>query len=680
MNEFIKFRDKFIKNFNSISENQKSAFEVNLNKDEMWELYLNSFPEGTNEIFRERREHDCSCCKHFINSIGNVVFIENNQIKTIWDFDSESTTYQPVIDALDEYIRKHTITDIYVSKFKRIGTIQNKELTDKKLITFDHYYLNLPDKFIDNSSLSIPEIKGDYRETKNVFKRGLEELSQDSFEMVLELIAQNSLYKGNEWKVQLEKFLECKKEYESLSEIERNNYIWLKSTELGKVVARIRNTSIGTLLIDLSEGMSLDAAVRKYEKVVAPENYKRSKPIFTKKMLEDARNTISELGYLDSLERRFATLDDITVNNILFANKNTISRINKQDIFGELEKDISINPKKFSKVQEININDFINNVLPITKEIEILFENKHASNLVSLIAPKNIEAKSMFKWNNPFSWAYSGNITDSSMKENVKAAGGKVDGILRFSIQWNEKEDWNQDDYDAHCIEPGGKHIYFGDRVNFATGGNLDVDIMHPSRNKPAVENITWSSKERMQKGTYKFFVNNYCFRGGKSGFRAEIEFDGEIYSFEYNKALRDGENIQVAEVMFDGENFKIKELLPLNVSSREIWNLNTNQFIPVNVICYSPNYWDAQKGVGNQHVFFMLKDCINPEEPNGFYNEYLNQELNKHRKVMEALGSKLSVVSADDQLSGLGFSLTRRNELIVKVKGSTERMLKIKF
>ncbi len=679
------------KNLQQMSKDSSRLFTVNVDTEELYNLYLDSFPAGTNEIYRERREYDCSCCRHFIRDVGNVVSIKNGELHTIWGINPVSDDkYNVVAAALDAYVKQKAVSGVFLKKEKRIGTPENREmLPTGKINKYEHFFVDLPEICIFKECYG-HTLEGDlsqFRDVRNVFKRSLDEISKESVDTVLELIAQNSLYKGVEWKKQLTEFKNYQKEYGKLTDEQKELWIWEKSIAAGAVIGKIRNHSIGTLLVNISEGMDLDLAVRKYEQIVAPVNYKRPKAIFTKKMLENAKKTITELGYMDSLQRRFATLDDITVNNILFSNKDAAKRITgAMDLFDEMEQDVAIDPKRFSKVEEISAEDFIKNVLPVAKELEVYLENKHIQNMVSLIAPEVADAKTMFKWNNGMSWAYTGNITDSDIKENVKAAGGSVTGIVRFSIQWNDGNGKDNSDLDAHCLEPqGGDHIYFSHKRSRYTGGELDIDITDPiyqckSNGGVAVENITYPSKERMKPGTYKFYVNQYSFRNSQ-GFKAEVEVNGEIHSYEYNSPVRG--NVQVAEVVLDHNgNFKVIDKLPGNCAmiSKDVWGIKTLQFTPVSVVCYSPNYWDEQKGIGHQHLFFMLKDCINPEEPNGYYNEFLKPELEQHRRVFEALGSKAHVKDVDDQLSGVGFSLTKRNDLIIKVKGATERVLKVKF
>jgi len=683
--EFTEMRDKLGEHFNEMVKDVDHLFEVAVDKDELWNLYLDSFPAGTNEIYRERRWHDCSCCRQFIKTIGNAVVIKNGKVTTIWDFRTDDSTYQPVLDALSNFIKSYAVSDIYVSKFKKIGTLQNfEELENGKIQEWTHFYVELPDKFVDRSNRSEGDIKGSFRDTKNVFKRSLVEITMDAIDTILELINSNTLYRGEEWKGVLGEFKKYKKEYDKLtSDTKKDTYAWEQSVKAGIAIGRIRNHSIGTLLVNVSEGMDLDTAVKKYEQIVAPSNYKRSKPIFTQKMLEDAQKKITDLGYLDSLPRRYARLDDITVNDILFSNKDASKRISgATGIFGELAKTAKGgNAKKFSKIEEVTVDTFINDILPTANEVELYLENKHSSNLVSLIAPQNKDSKSMFKWGNNFGWAYSGNLTDSDMKDRVKAAGGSVTGDLRFSIQWNE-DGRDNCDLDAHCKEANGFEIYYGSakKPKFSrTKGQLDVDVISPN-GRIAVENITWANRNTMNDGVYKFFVNQFS-GSVKNGFRAEIEFDGQIYSFDYPHSMRSGENVMVAEVTLKNGEFTIKELLPSSVSSKEIWGVKTNEFVPVSVICFSPNFWENVKNkVGHRHVFFMLKDCINDENPSGMFNEFLVQELYEHRKVMEALGSKMRVENTDDQLSGVGFATDKRAEVVVKVIGNVERVIKVKF
>lgn len=665
---FINFKEAIQKQFDKIKDSE--LFITNIDKDKMWETYLNSFPSGINKIYRERREYDCQYCKQFIRACGNVVSIIDNKLVSIWDIEIGGH-YQVVADALSKTV-KSEIKNIFRHYEKKLGTDFNHQLLGEETIKWEHFYYELPKKFVTHKD-SIGTILSDARGNKDVFKRGLIEISIDAANTVLELIEQNSLYRGIENKDIVGLFVKYKKKFELTKELEKDNYCWINSVKIGGV-ARIKNTAIGTLLVDISEGKGLDEAVRMFESKVAPTNYKRSSAVVTKGMINKAEKKVIEFGLENALGRRYAIMDDITINNILFADR-TIKK--SMNVFDTLKKEAPVK-KNLKKVEEVNIKTFIETILPKADSIEIMFENSHINNLISLISPKNPNPNRLFKWDNNFSWSYNGEVTDS-IKERVKKAGGNVSGVLRYSIQWNDGDN-NQNDFDAHCIEPNGNLISYPKKGKIqSSSGMLDVDIINPG-NKIAVENITWININKMQEGEYKLIVHNYSHNGGKTGFTAEVEYDGQIYSYAYNKELKNNEKVTVAEIEFSREKgIKFIKSLPFIQASKEIWGIKTNNFHKVQMIMNSPNYWDGKK-IGNKHYFFILEDCKNNKETIGFYNEFLRNDLTGERKVFEVLASKMKVKKSDNQLSGLGFSSTKKNYIFCKVTGSFTRTIKINF
>jgi hypothetical protein len=176
----------------------------------------------------------------------------------------------------------------------------------------------------------------------------------------------------------------------------------------------------------------------------------------------------------------------------------------------------------------------------------------------------------------------------------------------------------------------------------------------------------------------YTCKIHNWNFRqtGGKG--KAEIAFNGEIYQYEYPRTTNH-QWVTVAEVTLKNGKFSIKHHLPEINQSKELWGLETNNFHKVNLVCLSPNHWGDNIS-GNLHFMFMLDNAKADTPIRGFHNENLIPEILKHRKVMEVLGATNMIEPSGKHLAGLGFNSTVKDELIVKCKGSFNRMLKNKI
>ncbi len=664
MSTFSQLKSKLKSNYELLEKNSNVLYFKQVDRDKIWDLYLDGFTDPI-----EKQSHNCNCCKSFLRQFSGIVSIKDNKVLSMWDFSLNGVDelYHPSVIAIRDYIASLPVVDVFYNSFVNLGTDKNLDKDTK--IMWEHFHLKMRNTFVLSNDL-IATRKSDKRAVKEALKRSLDDLKIDACESVLELIAQNSLYRGREFENTVKDFLRLKRIYDAIPNENKDAFVWAKIFEVGEHVSKIRGSAIGTLLTNLSENMDINIAVIAFEKVVAPDNYKRPKPVATAKMSADAEKEIQELGYGESLERKFATDDELNINNVLYVDKSSPIR----SVFDEIAQEAEVNPKAFSKIEEISIEDFIEKVVPTTKKIEILLENSHLNNMTTLLSAVNRDSPSMFKWENDFSWAYTGGITDS-IKEKVKAAGGNVVGELRVSLSW-----YNHDDLDIHVYEPNGNHIYYPSRgTSHISSGKLDVDMnAGGGTTRTPVENIIWTNKAKMQEGRYKVFVHNYALREKtNSGFIVQVECDGEITDFEFATSPKNQNTTDVVEFSYSKtKGIIFDNNVKTSVLSKERWNLKTNKFHKVKNIMLSPNFWEKQ--VGNKHFIFALENCICDENPRPFFNEFLKEDLLKHKRLFELLGSKLKVHQTNNQISGVGFSETQRNSFIVRVEGTTKRNLKV--
>ena len=648
--DFIRFSKVINEQFETMKSN--TLFKVDASRDELWQTYINAFTKDMNPIYLERTEHDCNCCKNFIRDVGNAVTInEDGSYTSIWDIDLPDE-YQLIADTMAAMIKSKPIRAIFTHYQRDVGAATTHQHLDNGGVkTWNHFVCAIPANCVTSNGA---EIIGTYNARVQVFRTGLNTISAEAVATILELIESNSLYRGEEHKEQIVAFQKL-----LLSNNGKDSYVWANAASKGAV---IKNSVIGTLLIDLTEDkLDLASAVASFEAKVY--NFKRPTKAPSQRMIDDASKTIETLGYTDSISRRLAVSEDINVSDVIFADKST-AKYMKGSVSDLLKGTAKPMAKNEFTHTPVTMEEFLERVIPNTTSLELQVTNAMQSNLMTLIAPVYPDAPNMLKWDNNFSWSYKGNVADS-IAAKVRKAGGNTTGILRVSLAWS-----NSDDLDISCVEAQQiKRIYYGNKRG-AGGGVLDVDMNAGAVNAiDPVENIVWNNTD-MADGRYIISIDNFTRRTrDDQGFTVEVAFNNdEVYTFtsELNNDLpncliirKEGNKLTVES--FNG--------LVAGGSSKNVMGISTEQFQIVRLMSLSPNHW-GNNNVGNKHFFFFLDGCKTDEAQRGFYNEFLNADLTKHSKVMEALGGKTKCEVVDEQLSGIGFSSTKETTFNVRADG----------
>jgi hypothetical protein len=343
MSDFKAFAQAVNERLNSFARSTSELFSVELSGNaDIFATYLASFPAGTDPIFRERTEtdpifrerteHDCNCCKAFVRGVGKVVKVgESGELETLWSgHTSLPEPYKTVAAQLDAAVKSGRIKSVYRTTENKYGKQSNVDNYDQS-ITWNHFWGDVPSRCVSES----PGLAANAPNTAaSVLRRGLDEIDLSHLDTVLDLIDNNSLYRGGDVRAAVTGFRELK----AGDDGRFPHYHWACCRS---PYAMFRNTAIGTLLTDLASGTDLDTAVRAYERKVAPESYKRTSAVITAGMVEQAMKTVEGMGLTDSLQRRYARLQDISAADVLFVDNAVAWKMKggiKDLLMGEVKK------------------------------------------------------------------------------------------------------------------------------------------------------------------------------------------------------------------------------------------------------------------------------------------------------------------------------------------------------
>lgn len=226
---------------------QYELFRTGADKDTMWTIYLGSFPEGSNPIFRTRTEHDCSCCRQFVRAAGNVVAIIDGRLTSLWEVEVANPAFQQVAMTMAALVKEQPIDNVFLHTKATAGTDKNHEQTETGVRTWEHFFVRLPNSRVVTGVQIGPKLS-ETRALHDVLLRSLIELKPDAVDTTLELIGQNSLYRGEEHKHALTTFRQAQAAYAQQSPEARDAFVWSQIDTLpGSVSKKLTLTPTATV-------------------------------------------------------------------------------------------------------------------------------------------------------------------------------------------------------------------------------------------------------------------------------------------------------------------------------------------------------------------------------------------------------------------------------------------------
>ncbi len=485
----------------------------------LFETYLDAFPMA------RRQHHNCHACRHFIEHFGGLVAIseDGTTASPFWQVETSGEYVEPFA-ALARAVLSARVTSVFFSDKVLLGTPESGGWT--------HLATTLPDAYtrLHRAMLTPSQAMSEKREDFANVMRALDEFSADDLAQAVRILKAEALYRSEhllgaaEWLAKLHDTRRTKNHQT------RQAFLWRAVGLAPAGFCHPRASMIGTLLEDIKAGLPFEAIKARFDAKMHPLQYQRPQAAPAAGTIAQAEKLVEQMGIANSLNRRFARLDEVEA---IWRPAAVEAAPERSGVFGHLV------PKGQEKERTITLpattmtwDKFRRTVLPDAETIEFLVPSGPA-NYCFLTTASEPDAPPILQWDtperrNPVAWyVYNAGLPPAL----VGLSGGEYRVVTAITLQpthWGDKPLTHHGESVIFCLagcrdvrNEGGSGL-FPECLKSELHGVRAVIEAHSRSGRPDVPEGPLANGVRLQKGRAGYGTFRVTTKGQSATYRLD--------------------------------------------------------------------------------------------------------------------------------------------------------------
>jgi hypothetical protein len=394
----------------------------------LFNAFLAGLPAG-----RTRQLYTCHACRQFFDRFGGLVTIDERGTaeSALWGF-IPPKTFDKSIATMQKIVRKSKVTGAFLTSKGPWGTPVTGEWSHIHVVPRGHLLSH-------SAKLTPGQRMAEKLEEYAMLRRGLADFPRAIIEQAVGLLNTDALYRSEKCLGVARWFLNLHNAMDAVKGTMRDNIAWRAVAAAPPGWCHVRSSMIGTLLEDLAAGMEFSAVASRFAAKMHPLSYQRPTAPPSAGNIEAAEKLFEKLGLAKSLERRFATLDDLVT---VWTPRALEQREKTGGLFGHLKDAGKVDgPDLHVPAQRITFAKFRETVLPNAERIT--YSVPPIGSYVAMTTAVHADAPPILQWDreekrNPVAWYMYHNGSPSSQWGLTYMQTVEVTAIALTPPQWDE--------------------------------------------------------------------------------------------------------------------------------------------------------------------------------------------------------------------------------------------------